>query len=655
MTMQVLLKYPFVFLVGFLATFLLTPMVRRLAVSTGLVDQPDAGRVHKRATPLGGGLAVFLGFHFACAAVFCIPWTRFRGHLDGSWWWPFLLLSGLLAGIGIVDDRTRMRPIVKLCGQLVVASLAFAFDMRVGKLLGFHLPVAMDYAATVLWFLAIINAFNLIDGIDGLATGLAAVSSVGLAGSCLIRHLPGDALVLFGFAGACLAFLRYNFSPASIFLGDTGSMFLGFALASIALTTAAKGTAVAAIVVPLLAVGVPVFDMAMAIWRRTMRRMAGNASHDGPETRPTRIFGGDLDHIHHRLLRAGLSQRATAGWLYVLGGVMVAVGLLSMIYHSRAHGIYLLAFVVGAYITVRHLARVELWDTGHAFVKGLSRPPNRVLAVVLYPVVDIALLGGALAVSALFTFRGQEAGAFRHVWLDQVPLWVGLPFLVICLTRAYQRVWSRARISEYVVLAAALLAGILLAAGTAVVTGHSHAPLAVQVMDMDQNVIVVLGQIVRRGLALQIVVYAGVAIPLVAGMRAIPRAIQDALLWARRRRAAGDACEGNCLLLGAGFRCTLFLRDSNFAENRQGHSRNIVGLIDEDRNLHGRFVHGYRVLGGPDDIENLVREHDVKEVIVTSDLSPEGHAQLSAELRKSGVVVLEWRTELLELPASIVS
>ncbi|MDA0989292.1 MAG: MraY family glycosyltransferase, partial [Verrucomicrobia bacterium] len=371
-------KYIFVFLVGFLVTLVVTAWVKRIAPRLGWMDIPDERRVHKSPTPRAGGIAVFLGFHAACAAIYLMPWSSFAGQLRASWWWHFLILSFILLVIGLVDDRKGIRPFVKLSGQIVVAVLAFAMDMQVGKILGFHLPPVLNLILTIVWFVAVINAFNLIDGIDGLASGLAIIAAFGLAGALAFRHLPGDTLVALALAASCLAFLRYNFHPATIFLGDSGSMFLGFTIAAIALATGSKDAAVATIVVPLLAVGVPVFDAGLAVWRRSARSLL-QATDGATDSVHSRLFTADLDHIHHRLGRRGLSQPKIVTVLYMVGIALVAVGLLGMVFESHAIGIYILAFVGGTYVTVRHLARVELWDSGKILARGVHRPPNRVL------------------------------------------------------------------------------------------------------------------------------------------------------------------------------------------------------------------------------------------------------------------------------------
>ena len=269
--MQQILKYPILFFSGFLFTFLLTPWIRKIALKLDVTDKPDSRRIHDHPIPYGGGIAVFSGFHIACIVLFFIPWSPFSGIIDFIWWQNFFVVSFLLLIVGLIDDIWTIGPIVKLLCQIFIAALSFTYDIRIGNLLGFELPILIDLSLTVIWIVAIVNAFNLIDGMDGLAIGIAAISSCGIAGSLLFRHLPGDALILIALIGVCLAFLKYNYHPATIFLGDSGSMFLGLTLATVSISTASIGTAMASIGVPLLAMGVPVFDTVLAIWRRSVR------------------------------------------------------------------------------------------------------------------------------------------------------------------------------------------------------------------------------------------------------------------------------------------------------------------------------------------------------------------------------------------------
>ena len=650
---QSILKYPAIVIVGALATYALTPLVRRLARGVGALDVPDGRHIHQYAVPRGGGVAVFLGFHCACAAIYLVPWVPFNGKLDAIWWWHLLILSSLTLFLGVLDDLCDLKAALKLAGQCAIAALAFAFDMRVGRVLGVHLPVGVDLVMTVLWFVGLMNAFNLIDGIDGLATGLAAIAAVGLAGSFLFRHTPGDALILFGLAGSCLAFLRYNFYPASVFLGDSGSLFLGLVLAAVAVSTDAKGTAVASIVVPLLAVGVPLFDTVLAVWRRTARRLLRIQDGVG-EQGSGNIFAADTDHVHHRLLRAGLSHRAAATWLYGLSLALVSVGLLSLLYRSRALGIYILAFVVAVYVIVRHLAGLELWASGRAIVHGLKRPPRKALAMFLFPTLDLVALSAALWLSLALSTPGVPVTEFKRFWFDHLPLWVGVPFIGLFCARAYRRVWSRARVSEYALLVATLVGSILLAAGLAVVSGVAADPMSVVVLDVGaiEEPTVVLGRGMQHAFALQIMVYAGAALVLVAGVRALPRAIQDAMAWGQRSRS-GDARKGHHVLLyGAGYRCTLFLFEQSLDSSHRREFLDVVGLLDDARSLRGRYVHGYEVFGGVDVARSVMQKHHIEQVIVTGDLRDGVLLELRAAARECGVRVSDWRPAVAELESA---
>lgn len=619
-----ILKYPIVFLAGFIAAYLLTPMVRRLASACGLIDRPGIRHIHTRLVPRCG-ISVFIGFHIACAAIFLLPWKPFVGDLTPLWWWEFFILSSMLMALGLLDDLCDLAPLLKLAGQAIVAVIAYLFDMRVGRVLGIHLPAAADLAVTVLWFLAIINAFNLVDGIDGLATGLASIAALGLGGSFLFRHMPGDALIMFGLVGACLAFLRYNFQPASIFLGDSGSMFLGFTIASVAVSTGAKGTALASVVVPLLAVGIPIFDTFLAVWRRTVRHILGRNNGATVPVGETRIFHGDTDHVHHRLVRSGLSHRAAATWLYLASLALLGVGLLSMIYHSHAVGIYIIAFLVASYVGVRHLARVEILDSGRAIVGGMRRPASRVIAVLTYLPADIMLLAGALAVAVYFSGQSLVTAGFKQVWFDSLPLWVGVPFVAMFLMKTYHRVWSRARLSEHVYLASGLLAGILLAAGLA------------SMLQPFSNV-----DLVRH-----ILIYAGLAIPLITGIRAIPRAVEDAMII----HGTGDAMlttdePTHTLVHGVEEACGLYLRRVGMESVTEGKPVRVVGLLDPDRNLHGRYVFGYQVLGGLDQLSQLAEQHHVELLVLTEPVGDAVRKEALDAARECGIMVSEQRVSV---------
>ncbi len=611
------LKYPIVFFTGLSVTYLITPILRFYSAKLGILDNPGERRIHDTPIPRSGGIAVFCGFHAACAVLYLYPWAPFNSQLDATWWINLLVASTVLLLVGVIDDIWGLKPLVKLFGQLGSACLAYSSGMRFRNMLGIGLPEYLDFALTIFWILAIVNSFNLIDGMDGLATGLAIIGSVGLAGSLILRQLPGDALVLIGLMGACFAFLRFNFHPASIFLGDAGSMFLGFTLAIISLSTSSKGTIAAAIGIPILAVGVPVIDTLLAIWRRSVRglRRAGGGN--------TGVMQADMDHLHHRLLKLGISQRKVAYSLYVVNGLLVFVGLMSIIFKSSALGIYLIAFVAAVYVLVKHLARVELWDSGAAIIAGLRRPSSRTNAVIIYPLADCLLLALILGFSIAVTHPMAEWPTIKTVWLHAAPVHIGIPFITLMLINTYGRVWSRARISEFAIFAVTLTGAILLSAAvTILMTG-----------------------VPSRMYLTQTVVFTSVSVATLTGCRGFFQTVMDLMSTFDRHPSHDHYASARILVYGASDACGLFIKQKSLLDPDEGIRRKVVGIIDDDSNLRKRYVHGYKVLGGVGDLPAVIDTYYVDEIVVTTSLDDPIWSKLVSLAVFKGVTISEWKVE----------
>jgi UDP-N-acetylmuramyl pentapeptide phosphotransferase/UDP-N-acetylglucosamine-1-phosphate transferase len=537
-----------------------------------------------------------------------------------DWWLKFFPASLFLIIVGVADDRWGMQPRIKLGCQILAAVALYASGVHLGSLFYFPLPWPVDCLLTVLWCVGFMNAFNLIDGLDGLATGLGIIAAAGVAGSMVIRHMPGDTLVLLGLIGACLGFLRYNFNPARVFLGDTGSMFIGFTLAAISLSTGSKGTIVASMAVPLLAAGVPILDTALAIWRRSVRRlrqnMEGNTNGNG------KVFTADKDHLHHRLLRTGKSHKKVAITLYAINGGLVAVGLLSLAFNSHATAIYLVTFVVAAYVIVRHLAHVELWDSGMAVLQGLRRPPSKAVAVMIYPLVDLVLMGAALVPSLYLSLL--QISDFKSVWLDHIIIWVAIPFIFLAASGTYVRVWSRARLSEYIMLISAFTGGVLVSTAASVAMAPHLSRLAV----------------------IEAILFWLFSLMGLVGLRLFPRMIQDLLPIILRHQTIEGVERVACLVYGAGYSCTLFLKaKANDAANQTTH-RVVVALLDDDANLHGRTVCGHRVLGGIDQLKETIRKYGVQEIVITTFLDEAVLRELELCAVSQQVRIFRWRTDI---------
>lgn len=294
------------FLIALSVTLFATPFIQRSAVRIGAVDEPNERKIHSTAIPRLGGVGIFLGF--SAALLVALVFAGFLGRgLEMKHMVGILISSLLMLALGVADDMRGLSAWTKLIAQIAIASVAVFFGIEItfvsNPFNGLFILGAIAAPLTVLWLVGMTNAINLIDGLDGLAAGVTAISSGTLFVVALRTHQIGAALVLLALCGASLGFLRYNFFPAKIFLGDSGSYLLGFILAAASVTGVFKTTLVVALIIPILILGVPIFDTMFAIGRRI-------SSGQSP-------FKADNRHIHHLLLRAGFTQREAVLAIYV--------------------------------------------------------------------------------------------------------------------------------------------------------------------------------------------------------------------------------------------------------------------------------------------------------------------------------------------------
>lgn len=314
--------FPITFIAAFLLTVLATPLVEKLAFRVGAVDAPNERKIHKEVIPRFGGVAIYFGFILAVSAG--LLFAFYSGmHLQWGQVISILLGSALILILGIVDDIRSLSPHAKFFWQVVAAFFVYFMGVSISFVTNpfnglFPLAVFISLPLSLFWIVGVTNAINLIDGLDGLATGVIAISSVTLCFVALRTHQFGSALIMISLAGSALGFLKYNFFPAKIFLGDSGSLVLGFILATASITGVFKTTLVVALIVPLLILGVPIFDTLFAIGRRMKEG--------------TPVFKADKKHIHHMLLRAGFSQREAVLSIYIVCFILSFTALVMALY-----------------------------------------------------------------------------------------------------------------------------------------------------------------------------------------------------------------------------------------------------------------------------------------------------------------------------------
>lgn len=348
--------YLCLFLASLLVSMLATPLARRIAVRVGAVDYPNARRINKRPVPRMGGIAIFCGI----VAAFVVQFlgTTYLGwpvvlvpspRLEVNYWLLVLAFLTIFA-TGLLDDRYTLRPRQKLAGQILAATFAVAGGLVIGDIsnpLGgpFISLGWLAYPVTVVYLVAYTNIINLIDGLDGLAAGISALASLTMfALSVLAGRLDAAALSI-AVAGSSLGFLRYNFHPASIFMGDSGALTLGFALGTVSLLSVTRFAGLTTIIVPLVIAAVPIIDTFSAI----VRRLRGHVS----------IGHADRGHIHHRLMAEGFDQRQAVLLMYAWTALLCA-GSIVMTQVDTIPRIVIFAVLLGAsFAFARHLHLFE--------------------------------------------------------------------------------------------------------------------------------------------------------------------------------------------------------------------------------------------------------------------------------------------------------
>ena len=317
-------------LAGTLLGLLLTPLVTSASMSLGLVDAPGGRKVHSTAVPRIGGLAIVAA---AVMALLLVVWSLPLVGMSPPDFRPLVpVIAGaaLVFALGLVDDFSTLGAATKLAVQAVAAGIVMASGLLIERLTIGGATVQLGplaYPVTLGWIIGLTNAFNLIDGIDGLATGVAVIAGTTCAAILVWRGHGAEAMMLTALVGAALGFLVYNFAPASIFLGDGGSLLFGFVLATTAITGWQKGATALAAGVPLLIFALPLTDTLSALVRRATRRGENRVTFGGVLTR---IAEPDREHIHHRLMALGWSTRQIVTVLYALTILLSLVALLTV-------------------------------------------------------------------------------------------------------------------------------------------------------------------------------------------------------------------------------------------------------------------------------------------------------------------------------------
>jgi UDP-GlcNAc:undecaprenyl-phosphate GlcNAc-1-phosphate transferase len=340
---------------AFLIAIVLTPIVRDIFRSYNMVDRPGKRKIHAYPIPRVGGIAIAIAYGVALLT------APSGGAAAAPSVWKLLPGATLVFLTGLLDDFFTLKPVFKIAGVVVAASLVFFSGLHIGDLAGQPVAVWLDYPLTVFWLLLTANALNLIDGLDGLCAGMGLVATLTLFAAAMLRHNLPLAHATFPLVGALLGFLIYNINPATVFLGDSGALLIGFLLGCYGMIWTQKASTLLSMLVPLLALSIPLLDVSLSVLRRLLRNQP--------------IFTADRRHIHHRLLDRGFSARQAVWVLYLFATLAAALALLAS---SRLGGksqiVAIVVFCVAAGIGIRQLRYWEFDIAGQfLFGGGLKR------------------------------------------------------------------------------------------------------------------------------------------------------------------------------------------------------------------------------------------------------------------------------------------
>ncbi|HKF47517.1 MAG TPA: MraY family glycosyltransferase [Terracidiphilus sp.] len=414
---------------AFLLALVLTPLVRKMALRHNLVDSPDCSRkIHRSPTPRVGGVAVMLAYAGSQLLALALSGCHGLGIQL-----PMATVATILPGAtivffaGLADDLVNLSPLQKLGLQVVAAVVVVSHGLtiHIGDAAGARL---LGAALTVLWIVGCTNAVNLIDGLDGLAAGVALVAALTTLAAALLTSHIGLALAIVSLIGALIGFLRYNFNPASIFLGDSGSLTIGFLLGSCTVIWSAKSATVAGCAAPVLALAIPLTDVGLAFVRRFLRRDP--------------VFAADRGHIHHRLLARGIHVRSAALLLYAAACGFSVLALLFWRASGLWSGVVLMVFAAAVALGVRYLGYAELGAAYRVlFALGFrrvvktqlsldafqltlrsARTPGEAWRAICDAYPKFGFAGAEMEIGGVLYSDGAKLFMQKNVWQAQIPL-----------------------------------------------------------------------------------------------------------------------------------------------------------------------------------------------------------------------------------------
>src|SRR5882672_2861950 len=574
--------------VSFALALALTPVVRVLARRWGFVAKPKVDRWHKKPTAMMGGVAIWLAV--IATYLVLVPHSK-QG-------WVVVGAASFLFFVGLIDDWLHAKPYQKLIGQVIGAAIVVNY----GLILPWTRSLPVNMLITIFWLIGITNAINLLDNMDGLATGIAAIAACFLTFNFLTGGQMTEAVMTAVFATALMGFLIYNSNPASIFMGDSGSMFIGFFLAGAALVNVTGGRSrsfVPVLAVPILVLFIPIFDTTFVT---ILRKLSGRAASQGGR-----------DHTSHRLVALGMSERRAVWLLYGLAGLS---GLLAITVRSIKADVSLAliaGFTLGLTLLGVYLAGVKGYDEVEQAVAEGEKPfaflvdfsyKRRIFEVLL----DIVLIMLAYWAAYAVKFGPVSNSPAWRLFLRTLPVLVVVRLAAFLFFGVYRGIWRYTSIDDLMSFAKAVAAGSIV------------------------SMLIILFKLRFQGFSRAVfLIDALVMLMLLAGSRMTFRLFRQVL------PVANGGAGRRVLIYGAGDAGELLLRE---LVNNRDLRCSPVGFMDDDPMKQGKVIHGFRVFGGNGLLKKVIDQHRVEQVLIsTPRLSAERTSEIQRECEAQNIEV----------------
>ena len=660
------LKYLLANIIYPLAAFAVSLILTRICIVVlphlGYMDVPKGRHIHKKPVPRAGGIGFILAFWFSimlyAGSLYKGDFAKFADQNVGQ----FLIALGgasvILFFTGLYDDRFDMPSVIKLLLHIAAGTTLYFLGGGIRTLFNYTLPWYLALAVTVCWTIGIVNAFNLIDGLDGLAAGLASISSICIATWILISggNLP-MVVLLFTFCGACLGFLVFNFSPARIFMGDTGSMFLGLFFAMTSMDQCSRpAVTVAALLVPLIAIGVPIFDVILAIWRRSVRRFGihmlkenlddaeavtelehgidatGRIEIKSVIKNENGVMDADQDHLHHRLLRESHNKTSRAVLLMYAISVIFSLGAIALTFIGRSMpALAFLLVIIGVFFTLR-LANIELLASMSVVTQGVRFPRKSFILTAAHPLIDVLMV--AISFFLIYALLQKPIRATYNIYIFLILV---VPyFLVLIFSGIYRTYWLRAgnernfRLLKLLVLAACIsfiLLNLFAMKGWVL---HGVSKRMVTIIFLLQTSITFAAIITERFLL---------------------HFFESFAIRSYYLKNSPEASQHNTVIYGGGLGCRMYINNLYSSRHLSCPFR-ILGIVDEDPSLQKLNVYGFPVLGTGDDLESLYKKKPFDTIVLTTvNITNESIDKVRAFARSHNVRVTMFLSQ--EYPADL--